>query len=50
MKLLLLIGVVAGGYMYVMTTLADVALDQVQTIGQTYQRVADTADQIATEE
>ncbi len=47
MKLLLVLGVLAGGYAYVLLHTTDIVLAQTQQLHAAYQYSADYADQLA---
>ena len=47
MKLLLVLGVLVGGYFYVLTHTTDMVLQQTQRLNANYQYVADHADEIS---
>ncbi len=47
MKLLIVLGVLAGGYAYVLLQTTNTVLTQTQQLNATYQYVANNADQLA---
>lgn len=47
MKLFAVLLTIAAGYYFVLTSMADMAIGQVQALHGQYQAVADQADQIA---
>ncbi|CAN5412881.1 hypothetical protein BH09PAT4_BH09PAT4_01960 [soil metagenome] len=47
MKLLLIVGALAGGYCYVLLHTSDIAINQVMQLHQTYSYVGEHADEIA---
>ena len=48
MKLLLALGVIVGGYFYLLTHTTTIVLQQTQNLNANYQYVANHADSIAT--
>ena len=48
MKLLLALGVIVGGYFYMLTHTTSIVLGQTQQLNAQYQYVANNADHIAT--
>lgn len=46
MKLLMVLGVLIGGYAYVLTQTTNIVLGQTQQLQHTYQYVADNSDSI----
>jgi hypothetical protein len=46
MKLLLVLGVLVGGYAYMLTQTTNIVLGQTQQLQHTYQYVADNSDSI----
>ncbi|HEX4774390.1 MAG TPA: hypothetical protein VH234_02645 [Candidatus Saccharimonadales bacterium] len=48
MKLLVILGLLAGAYTYVLLNTTDIVLNQAQNLNASYQYVATHADQIAT--
>jgi hypothetical protein len=48
MKLFLVLGALAGGYMYVLLHTTNIVMAQTQQLGATYQYVSGHADAIAT--
>ena len=47
MKLFLVLGVIVGGYMYLLMHTTNIVLSQTQQLTATYQNAADQADKIA---
>lgn len=47
MKWIVLVGVLAAGYCYMLLNTADVVIDQTMQLHQTYQYVGEHADDIA---
>lgn len=47
MKLLLVLGVIVGGYYLLLTHTTDIVLQQTQNLNASYQYVANNADKIA---
>lgn len=47
MRLLLVVGVVVGGYVYFLLHTTNIVLDQTQKLNASYQNVANNVDKIA---